>query len=90
MFFFFVFRKKEELQQVYNYGSTDWNPITVGSASEIIFKEVEKNPSNNVLWKPYLIYIQNIYLFSTLNILLNVIPGILIDLTLLICQKEPP
>lgn len=91
MFFFsFVFRKKEEPQQVYNYGSTDWNPITVDSASKMIFKEIEKNPSDNVIWKPYLIYIQNIYLFSILNILLNVIPNILIDLILLISKGEQP
>lgn len=89
-FFFFVFRKKDEPQQVYNYGSSDWNPITVGSASEMIFKEIEKNPSDNVIWKPYLIYIQNICLFSILNIILNIIPGILIDLILLISEKEQP
>lgn len=90
VFFFSVFRKKDESQQVYNYGSSDWNPITVGSASEIIFKEIEKNPSNNIIWKPYLIYIQNICLFSILNIVLNIIPGILIDLFLLISEKEQP
>ncbi|KAG9434191.1 fatty acyl-CoA reductase 1 [Apis mellifera carnica] len=86
---FVVYRKKEE-PEVYNYGSTDWNPITVGSASEMIFKEIEKNPSDNILWKPYLIYVQNIYLFSILNILLNVIPGISIDLILLITKAEQP
>ncbi|XP_017764695.1 PREDICTED: fatty acyl-CoA reductase 1-like [Eufriesea mexicana] len=85
---FVVYRKSNE-PQVYNYGSSDWNPLNVFSGAVNIIDIAHKNPSTKAVWYPFFICANNFFIFFVLHTLCHILPSIFVDLSLLVRGKQP-
>lgn len=84
-----VLYRKSSDPQVYNYGSSDWNPLKMAVGYQYVINITRKNPSLKTAWYPFLVCANNIFVFLLIHTLCHVLPSILIDLSLLIRGKKP-
>ncbi|KAK1128430.1 hypothetical protein K0M31_002896 [Melipona bicolor] len=85
----YVAHRETHEPQVYNYGSSDWNPIRNKKLQEYVMKVAHAYPLTGMFWYPFLLQINNFYVFSMLFTLFTIIPGILADLVFLLRWKKP-
>ncbi|XP_017765342.1 PREDICTED: fatty acyl-CoA reductase 1-like, partial [Eufriesea mexicana] len=85
----FVVNRKSNEPQVYNYASSDWNPIKTFELCDHGSDIVYKNPSVKAVWYPFLICSNNILVFLLLHTLWHVLPSLFIDLFRLLRGKKP-
>ncbi|XP_076749570.1 fatty acyl-CoA reductase 1-like [Xylocopa sonorina] len=74
--------------QVYNYASSDWNPVNLKMIYEGYSTVAEKYPSQKIVWYPFAFFVTNFFVFVVLHTLFHVIPGMLVDLYLIIQGKS--
>ncbi|OAD57853.1 hypothetical protein WN48_01390 [Eufriesea mexicana] len=85
----FVVNRKSNEPQVYNYGSSDWNPLKVFEGCAQGIEILRKNPSVKAVWYPFFICSNNILVFLLLHTLCHVLPSLFIDLFRLLRGKKP-
>ncbi|XP_026674362.1 putative fatty acyl-CoA reductase CG8306 [Ceratina calcarata] len=83
-----VHRESNE-PQVYNCGSSDWNPLSFHTYCPNYIKSIEKYPSSKIAWYPFMFLVGNIYIFFVLHVLFHVFPAIVADVVLMIQRKKP-
>ncbi|KOX74314.1 Fatty acyl-CoA reductase 1 [Melipona quadrifasciata] len=85
----YVAHRETHEPRVYNYGSSDWNPILNKKLEEYEMEVAHAYPLTGMVWYPFLLQIKNFYVFSILFTLFTIIPGILVDLVFLLRWKKP-
>ncbi|CAL7948511.1 unnamed protein product [Xylocopa violacea] len=85
----YVVHRQSNEPQVYNYGSSDWNPNNLGLAYKSFCVSCREVPPIKMIWYPFLNYISNFYVFLVLHTLFHVLPAMLLDLIRVICGKKP-
>ncbi|KAK1132645.1 hypothetical protein K0M31_014030 [Melipona bicolor] len=85
----YVAHRETHEPRVYNYGSSDWNPLRNKKLQEYGLEVIHAYPSTEMVWYPFLLQINNFYVFSILFTLFSIIPGILADLVFLLRWKKP-
>lgn len=83
-----VHRQSNE-PQVYNYASSDWNPITINNIYDSYSLVGEDYPFSTMFWYPFTFFVTNFYVFTVLHVLFHVIPAVLVDLVFLVRGKSP-
>ncbi|KOC62064.1 Fatty acyl-CoA reductase 1 [Habropoda laboriosa] len=84
-----VLHRKSKEPQVYNYASSDWNPISFGLARAATLKGTYKYPSLKMVWYPFVLYVQNFYVLFVFHVLFHVIPASIADIVLVARRKKP-
>ncbi|CAL7948512.1 unnamed protein product [Xylocopa violacea] len=85
----YVVHRQSNEPQVYNYGSSDWNPYTYGLGYKAFRIAWEEQPSMKMVWYPFTIFVSNFYAFLCLHTLFHILPAVLVDLILVIQGKKP-
>ncbi|KAK1118141.1 hypothetical protein K0M31_008560 [Melipona bicolor] len=85
----YVAHRETHEPRVYNYGSSDWNPLPNKKLHEYELEVAHAYPLTGMVWYPFLLQINNFYVFSILFTLFSIIPGILADLVFLLLWKKP-
>ncbi|XP_060830647.1 fatty acyl-CoA reductase wat-like [Bombus pascuorum] len=85
----YVLNRESSEPRVYNFASSDWNPVMNTMLSESILTNAHKYPSPEMIRYPFLIFIKNAYIFAFLFTLLNVIPSLFVDAYLVFRRKKP-
>ncbi|XP_071876870.1 fatty acyl-CoA reductase wat [Bombus fervidus] len=85
----YVLNRESSEPRVYNFASSDWNPISNSMLLQCVLANAHKYPSPEMIRYPFLIFIKNTYIFAFLFTLLNVIPSLLVDVYLVFRWKKP-
>ena len=85
----YVTNRESSEPRVYNFANSDWNPVNNSLLTEVTLENAHKYPSPEMIRYPFLLYINNFYIFTFLFTLLNLIPGLLADAYLVFRRKKP-
>ncbi|XP_076749568.1 fatty acyl-CoA reductase 1-like [Xylocopa sonorina] len=85
----YVVHRQSKEPQVYNYGSSDWNPFTYRIGYKAFQIAWTEQPPLKMVWYPFGIFVPNYYAFLCLHVLFHVLPAIIVDLILVIWRKKP-
>ncbi|XP_068986861.1 fatty acyl-CoA reductase 1-like [Bombus flavifrons] len=85
----YVLYRESSEPRVYNFASSDWNPIQNSLLLETILADARKYPSSEMIRYPFLILVKNFYIFAFLLTLFNFIPGLFAIVYFIFRRKKP-
>lgn len=80
---------EKDQPNIYNYVPTKHNLTTWGHMKKACMECIEENPSNQMIWLPFLHFTQNIHIFNIAIIFYHLLPGYVLDLGLRLRGKKP-
>ncbi|XP_026668760.1 putative fatty acyl-CoA reductase CG5065 [Ceratina calcarata] len=53
----YVVNRERNEPQMYNYASSDWNPLVLCEYRPVFYRRVEEYPSAKMIWYPFVLFI---------------------------------
>nr|XP_033205679.1 fatty acyl-CoA reductase wat-like [Bombus vancouverensis nearcticus] len=85
----YVLNRESSEPRVYNFASSDWNPVKNSLLTKTLVADARKYPSSEMIRYPFMIFVNNVYIFAFLLTLFNVIPGLLVDAYYVFRWRKP-
>ncbi|CAL7948517.1 unnamed protein product [Xylocopa violacea] len=85
----YVAHRQSNKPEVYNYASSKWNPVNYKTLKDAFSKAIVELPPMSMVWYPFMVLTDNLFIFVVLHTLCHVLPAVLVDLVLIVQWKKP-